>query len=79
MILNNKSVVKQIYKFCELEPYNFNETMRVKKVFWHKDIGMRIDTDARLKKYRKEFNEIFYRRLPETLETLNKFPGVKYE
>ena len=29
--------------------------MRLKKVFWYKEIGMRIDTDDRLKKYRKDY------------------------
>jgi hypothetical protein len=48
-------------------------------VFLYKEIGMRIDTDVRVQKYRKEFNEIFYSRLPEMLNTLNQFPGIKYE
>ncbi len=79
LILENKKIIKKIYKFCDLDFYDFQETMKIKKVFWYKEIGMRIDTDDRLKKYRKEFNEVFYRRLPETIEILNKFPGVKYE
>ena len=79
LILDNENVVNKIYNFCGLEPYNFKETMRIKKVFWYKEIGMRIDNDVRLRKYKDEFNEIFYRRLPKTLEILNKFPGTKYE
>jgi len=79
LILDSKTNIQKIYNFCDLKPYKYKEAMKIKKVFWYKEIGMRIDTDDRFKKYRKEFNEIFYRRLPETIEILNRFPGVKYE
>lgn len=79
LIMNPKPIIRRIYKHCELEPFDFKERMKTGKVFLHKEIGMRIDTDSRLKKYRKEFNKIFYKRLPETIEILNKFPGIEYE
>lgn len=77
LILNSE--INRIYKFCELKPFAYKEKMKTKKVFLYKQIGMRIDTDPRLKKYRKEFNEVFYKRLPEMIDTLNKFPGIQYE
>jgi len=79
LILNSKPTIKQIYKFCDLAPFDFKERMKIRKVFLYKEIGMRIDIDSRLKQYRKEFNEIFYKGLPEMIETLNKFQGIKYE
>jgi len=79
LVLNSNEVIKKIYNFCELDPFEYKEIMKLKKVFLYKTIGMRIDTDVRVKKYRKEFNEIFYRRLPEMINILNKFPGIKYD
>ncbi len=79
LILNSKPTIKKIYKFCELSPFDYKERMKIRKVFLYKEIGMRIDTDPRLYKYRKEFNRIFYRRLPKLIENLNKFPGIEYE
>lgn len=79
LILDSGTMIKNIYKFCDLDPVKYKERMKVRKVFLYKEIGMRIDTDIRVQKYRKEFNEIFYSRLPEMVNTLNKFPGIKYE
>jgi hypothetical protein len=79
LVLDNKKMTSKIYDFCELQPYNFKAKMKTNKVFWYKKIGMRIDTDERLRKYRNEFNEIFNKRLPKTIVELNKFPGTKYE
>ena len=79
LILNSNKMINNIYKFCELEAFDYSEKMKIKKAFLHKEIGMRIDTDERLVKYRKKFNKIFYDRLPEMIDKLNQFPGVKYE
>ena len=79
LIIKPDIMFNKIYRFCELDPFIYREKMRIKKVFWYKEIGMRIDTDVRLRKYRKDFNNLFYSRLLEMIDTLNQFPGVKYE
>ncbi len=79
LILNLSEMTKKVYAFCGLDKYKFTEKMRIKRVFLYKEIGMRIDTDFRVKKYRDDFNKIFYKRLPEMIDTLNQFPGIEYE
>ena len=79
LILNSKEMTNKIYKFCGLKHFDFNEKMKTNKVFLYKQIGMRIDTDKRVEKYRKEFNKIFNKRLSIMIDNLNRFPGMKYE
>lgn len=79
LILGGQPMIDKMYKFCNLTPFKYQEELKKGKVFWYKQIGMRIDTDVRVKEYRKRFNEVFNERLPNLIENLNKFPGVKYE
>jgi hypothetical protein len=79
LILDNKNMVKKIYKFCGLPHFDYKERMRTNKVFWYKEIGHRINNEPKLKQYRKEFNQIFRERISETLDILNEIPGPVYE
>lgn len=64
LVLNFKEITANIYKHCNLDPFNYSEVVRTGRAFNYKRNGFGLKVDSRLNK---------------VIDVFNRFDGPKYE